>query len=178
MRHTPTVAEQENMRMCRFCIHSHISDLGYNHCWHADSTTSDRDSPTGVCWAFRDNRVWIPCYLSTLTSSYRGNICWAKKVYAANQKRILRYEIIDPVKSTIAECSPKNFAKEYIVATPGMKPPYTMKEYEEFDIYCLGEGDHIKELTQRQERRNYNEAHYQDILAQEAIDKQLKQETS
>lgn len=32
MQPTPSVANQEKMRMCKFCVHSHISDLGYNHC--------------------------------------------------------------------------------------------------------------------------------------------------
>ena len=69
---------------------------------------------------------------------------------------------------------PKEFAKEYIPATPGSKPPHTMKEYEKFDTYCFGGYD--PQLTENQEARNYNEAHWQEILAQEAIEEQLKQE--
>ena len=69
---------------------------------------------------------------------------------------------------------PKKFAKEYIPATPGSKPPHTMKEYEKWDTYCFGGYD--PQLTEKQEARNYNDAHWQQILAQEAIDKQLKQE--
>lgn len=58
MQPTPSADVQEKMRMCKFCIHSHISDLGYNHCWESGSFTYDGDSPMGVCWAFRDKREW------------------------------------------------------------------------------------------------------------------------
>lgn len=47
MQPTPSVADQEEMRMCKFCVHSHISDLGYNHCWKSDSAYNE-DSPTGI----------------------------------------------------------------------------------------------------------------------------------
>ena len=179
MRPTPSASDQEKMRMCRFCVHSHISDLGYNHCWKSDSVTYNGDSPTGICCAFRDNRIWKPYYFSRLTSHYRGNVCWAQPVYSAisrksSKKRILKYEVVDPVASTIETLSPKEFAKECIPAPPGSKPPYTMKEYEEFDAYCFGGYD--PQLTEKQEARNYNEAHWQQILAQEAIEEQLKQE--
>lgn len=106
-----------------------------------------------------------------------GNICWARSVHNSPSKgksRIFKYEVIDPVASTIATLLPKKFAKEYIPAPPGSKPPYTMKEYEKWDAYCFGGYD--PQLTEKQEARNYNEAHWQQILAQEAIDKQLKQE--
>lgn len=133
MKPTPSVADQEKMRMCKFCVHSHISDLGYNHCWKSDSANYNRDSPTGVCWAFRDNRIWKPYYFSRLMSSYRGNICWVRPIYRSSKKRknrIIQYEIIDPVASTIDKVIPKEFARDYIPATPGSKPPHTMKEYE------------------------------------------------
>lgn len=177
MRPTPSAADQEEMRMCKFCVHSHISDLGYNHCWKSDSVTYNGDSPTGICSAFRDNRIWKPYYASRLTSHYRGNICWARAVHNSPVKgksRIFKYEVIDPVASTIETLLPKKFAKEYIPATPGSKPPYTMKEYEKWDTYCFGGYD--PQLTEKQEARNYNEAHWQEILAQEAIEEQLKQE--
>lgn len=176
MQPTPSVANQEKMRMCKFCVHSHISDLGYNHCWKSDSVTYNGDSPTGICSAYRDKRIWEPYYFSGLMSHYRGNICWARPVYNSPKKgksRILKYEVIDPIASTIATLLPKKFAKEYIPATPGSKPPHTMKEYEKFDTYCFGGYD--PQLTENQEARNYNEAHWQEILAQEAIEEQLKQ---
>lgn len=175
MRVTPSAKEQEGMRMCRFCVHSHISDLGYNFCFHNGRRYAvDGDSPTGYCSSFMDRRKWMPCYVFSLISSYRGNICWARKVYGPTGKRILRYEIIDPVASTIANRTPKEFAKDYIIATPGSKPPYTMEEYEKWDTQCFGEHDFIKERTERQEERNYNEAHWQEILAQDAIEEQLE----
>lgn len=177
MRPTPSAAEQEEMRMCKFCVHSHISDLGYNHCWKSDSVTYNGDSPTGICSAYRDKRIWEPYYFSGLMSNYRGNICWARPIYSSSKKRknrIIQYEVDDPVASTIETLSPKEFAKEYIPAPPGSKPPYTMKEYEKFDAYCFGGYD--PQLTENQEARNYNEANWQQILAQEVIDKQLKQE--
>ena len=177
MQPTPSVANQEKMRMCKFCVHSHISDLGYNHCWKSDSVTYNGDSPTGICCAFRDSRIWKPYYFSGLMSHYRGNICWARPVYNSPKKgksRIFKYEVLDPVASTIATLLPKEFAKEYIPATPGSQPPHTMKEYEKFDTYCFGGYD--PQLTENQEARNYNEAHWQEILAQEAIEEQLKQE--
>lgn len=163
--------------MCKFCVHSHISDLGYNHCWESDSYTYDGDSPTGICWAFRDKREWKPYYRARLTSAYRGNICWAKAVHnspAKRKSRIFKYEVIDPVGSTMATLSPKEFAKDFIPAPPGSKPPYEMKDYEKFDIICFGR--YNSQLTENQEARNYNEAHWQEILAQEAIEEQLKQE--
>lgn len=177
MQPTPSVADQEKMRMCKFCVHSHISDLGYNHCWKSDSANYNRDSPTGVCWAFRDNRIWKPYYFSGLMSHYRGNICWAQPVCNSPTKgksRIFKYEVLDPVASTIQTLLPKEFAKEYIPATPGSKPPHAMKEYEKWDTYCFGGYD--PQLSEKQEARNYHEANWQQILAQEAIDKQLKQE--
>ena len=177
MQPTPSAADQEKMRMCKYCVHSHISDLGYNHCWKPDSVTYNSDSPTGICYAFRDKRIWKPYYASRLTSGYRGNICWARPVRstpAKGKSRIYKYEVIDPVASTIATLSPKEFAKAYIPATPGSKPPYTMEEYEKWDAYCLG--DCNPQLTENQEARNYKDAHWQEILVQEAIDKQLKQE--
>lgn len=176
MQPTPSVANQEKMRMCKFCVHSHISDLGYNHCWKSDSAYNG-DSPTGICSAFRDNRIWKPYYFSGLMSHYRGNICWAQPVYNSPTKgksRIFKYEVLDPVASTIQTLQPKEFAKEYIPATPGSKPPHTMKEYEKWDSYCFGGYD--PQLSEKQEARNYNEANWQQILAQKAIDKQLKQE--
>lgn len=177
MQSTPSVADQEKMRMCKFCVHSHISDLGYNHCWKSDSANYNVDSPTGVCWAFRDNRIWKPYYFSRLMSSYRGNICWVRPIYCSSKKRknrIIQYEIIDPVASTIDKVSPKEFARDYIPATPGSKPPHTMKEYEKWDTYCFGGCD--PQLSEKQEARNYHEANWQQILAQEAIEEQLKQE--
>ena len=71
--------------------------------------------------------------------------------------------------------SSKEFAKEYIPATPGSKPPHTMKEYEKFDTYCFGGYD--PQLSEEQEARNYNEANWQQILAQEAIEEQLSKAT-
>lgn len=177
MQPTPSAADQEKMRMCKFCVHSHISDLGYNHCWKSDSVIYNGDSPTGICSAFRDKRIWKPYYASRLISHYRGNTCWARAVHISPVKgasSILKYEVIDPVASTIETLLPKKFAKEYIPATPGSKPPYTMKEYEKWDTYCFGRYDPL--LSEKQEARNYNEAHWQQILVQEAIDKQLKQE--
>lgn len=178
MQPTPSVANQEKMRMCKFCVHSHISDLGYNHCWKSDSVTYNGDSPTGICCAFRDNRIWKPYYFSGLMSHYRGNICWARPVYNSPKKgksRIFKYEVLDPIASTIATLLPKEFAKEYIPATPGSQPPHTMKEYEKFDTYCFGGYD--PQLTENQEARNYNEARWQEILAQEAIEEQLSKAT-
>ena len=177
MRPTPSAADQEKMRMCRFCVHSHISDLGYNHCWKSDSVTYNGDSPTGICCAYKDKRIWKPYYFSGLISHYRGNICWAQPVYNTSTKgksRIFKYEVLDPVASTIINLLPKEFARNYIPATPGSKPPHTMKEYEKFDALCFGGYD--PQLTEKQEARNYHEANWQQILAQEAIDKQLKQE--
>lgn len=177
MRPTPSAADQEKMRMCKFCVHSHISDLGYNHCWKSDSVTYNGDSPTGICSAYRDNRIWKPYYFSGLMSRYRGNICWARSVHnspAKGKSRIFKYEVIDPVASTIETLLPKKFAKEYIPATPGSMPPHTMKEYEKWDTYCFGRYDPL--LSEKQEARNYHETHWQQILAWEAIDKQLKQE--
>ena len=176
MKPTPSVADQEKMRMCKFCVHSHINDLGYNHCWKSDSVTYNRDSPTGICSAFKDKRIWKPYYMARLTSGYRGNICWAKAVHnspARGKNRIFKYEVINPVASTSETLSPKEFAKEYIPATPGSKPPYTMKEYEKWDAYCFG--GYNPQLTEKQEASNYKEAHWQEILAQEAIEEQLKQ---
>jgi hypothetical protein len=43
-----------------------------------------------------------------------------------------------------------------------------------FDALCFGGYD--PQLTEKQEARNYHEANWQQILAQEAINKQLKQE--
>lgn len=176
MQSTPSVADQEKMRMCKFCVHSHISDLGYNHCWKSDSAYNE-DSPTGICCAYKDKRIWKPYYFSGLISHYRGNICWAQPVYNTSTKgksRIFKYEVLDPVASTIINLLPKEFARNYIPATPGSKPPHTMKEYEKFDALCFGGYD--PQLTEKQEARNYHEANWQQILAQEAIDKQLKQE--
>lgn len=161
MQPTPSIANQEKMRMCKYCVHSHISDLGYNHCWKSDSVTYDGDSPTGICSAFRDKRIWKPYYASRLTTAYRGNICWARPVRSSPAKgksRIFKYEVIDPVASTEETLSPKAFAKE--------------KEYEKWDAYCFGGYD--PQLTKNQEARNYKEAHWQEILVQKAINKQLK----
>ncbi len=110
-------------------------------------------------------------------SSYRGNICWVRPIYSSSKKRknrIIQYEIIDPVASTIDKVSPKEFARDYIPATPDSKPPHTMKEYEKWDAYCFGGYD--PQLSEKQEARNYHEANWQQILAQEAIKEQLKQE--
>lgn len=159
MQPTPSADVQEKMRMCKFCIHSHISDLGYNHCWESGSFTYDGDSPMGVCWAFRDKREWKPYYRARLTSTYRGNICWAKAVHnspAKRNSRIFKYEVIDPVGSTMATLSPKEFAKDFIPAPPGSKPPYEMKDYEKFDFICFGR--YNSHLTENQERRNNHEA--------------------
>lgn len=48
-----------------------------------------------------------------------------------------------------------------------------MKEYEKWDTYCFGGYD--PQLSEKQEARNYHEANWQHILAQEAIEEQLKQ---
>lgn len=177
MQPTPSVADQEKMRMCKFCVHSHISDLGYNDCWKSDSVTYNGDSTTGICCAYKDKRIWKPYYFSGFMSHYRGNICWAQPVYNTSTKgknRIFKYEVLDPVASTIINLLPKEFARNYIPATPDSKPPHTMKEYEKFDALCFGDND--PQLTEKQEARNYHEANWQQILAQEAINKQLKQE--
>lgn len=177
MQPTPSVADQEDMRMCKFCVHSHISDLGYNDCWKSDSVTYNGDSTTGICCAYKDKRIWKPYYFSGFMSHYRGNICWAQPVYNTSTKgknRIFKYEVLDPVASTIINLLPKEFARNYIPATPDSKPPHTMKEYEKFDALCFG--DYDPQLTEKQEARNYHEANWQQILAQEAINKQLKQE--
>ena len=49
-----------------------------------------------------------------------------------------------------------------------------MKEYEKWDTYCFGGCD--PQLSEKQEARNYHEANWQQILAQKAIEEQLKQE--
>lgn len=100
MQPTPSADDQERMRMCKFCVHGHISDLGYNHCWQSDIVTWDGCSPMGICSAFRDKREWKPYYIAHLTTEYRGNICWVKAVRNSPVKgksRIFKYEIIDPV---------------------------------------------------------------------------------
>ena len=102
MQPTPSADDQERMRMCKFCVHGHISDLGYNHCWQSDVVTCDGCSPMGICSAFRDKREWKPYYIAHLTTEYRGNICWVKAVRNSPVKgksRIFKYEIIDPVAS-------------------------------------------------------------------------------
>lgn len=49
-----------------------------------------------------------------------------------------------------------------------------MDEYEKWDAYCFGTCN--PQLTEEQNARNNYEAHWQEILAQEAIDKQIKNE--
>ena len=148
MQPTPSADDQERMRMCKFCVHGHISDLG---------------SPMGICSAFRDKREWKPYYMARLTTEYRGNICWVKAVRNSpvkSKSRIFKYEIIDPVALTKVTLTPKEFVKAYTPATPNSKPPYTCNP----------------QLTGEQNARNNHEAHWQEILAQEAIDKQIKNE--
>lgn len=177
MQPNPSADDQERMRMCKFCVHGHISDLGYNHCWQSDIVTCDGCSPMGICSAFRDKREWKPYYIAHLTTEYRGNICWVKAVRNSPVKgksRIFKYEIIDPVASTKVTLTPKEFVKAYIPATPDSKPPYQMEEYEKWDAYCFGTCN--PQLTEEQNARNNHEAHWQEILAQEAIDKQIKNE--
>ena len=68
----------------------------------------------------------------------------------------------------------EEFVKAYTPATPDSKPPYQMEEYEKWDVYCFGTCN--PQLTEEQNARNNHEAHWQEILAQEAIDKQIKNE--
>lgn len=94
MQPTPSADDQERMRMCKFCVHGHISDLGYNHCWQSDIVTYDGCSPMGICSAYRDKREWKPYYIARLTTEYRGNICWVKAVRnspAKGKSRIFKY---------------------------------------------------------------------------------------